>query len=425
MSLVSFVLGLSLGLSICFWNKYQFNHQLKKILKIFPQYEPVKTLSAISLIRRNIKIFKKEYERLLEEVEINEYLWDNSPICYLEIDQENQLIECNKKAREILKIENWKPQNPRLFLELIRCYELDQLIQQTRKTQQSLIIEWEFYPGNFIENESNNSIKNDHNYPIFLKASSYPLKYQQVGIFIENKQEIIDLSKSRERIFSDLSHELRTPLTSLSLLSETLLKKIDNQEKEWVEQMYKEINRLIDLVQNWLDISQIEGNPAQNLHYQTLDLKQLIISAWQSLEILAQEKELIFNYHGVENIYIEADINRLTQVFVNLFDNSIKHSYPQGKIEVNLRLNDQPANSIIIDIIDSGTGFAPSDLPHIFERLYRGDRSRVRSSQQGSGLGLAIVKEIIEAHNGNITAQNNEKNGGAFFQITLPTLFMS
>ena len=417
-----FLLGLIIGLIICFWQKYRLNLQLKEIANSLSQFEQIESLPLISLLRRSINLLNRQYQASQLELEIHQNLLEKIPIGYLRIDEENQLIWCNQEAQNLLKIERWQPQTVRLFLELVRSYELDRLIQQTRKTQQNLLIEWQFYPDNhLLINITNESQNNQSNTSIFLKAYSCPLPQGQVGIFIENKQALVELSRSRDRSFADLNHELRTPLTSMSLLAQALLLRTKNQEKEWVEQMYEEINRLIDLGQNWLDISQLHEDPHQYLHYQSLDLKQLIISAWQCVEVLAKQKNINLSYHGPEIIHIEADMNRLTQVFINLFDNGIKHSYERGIIKVNLLLIGSEHNYIQIDIIDSGTGFNSSDLPHIFERLYRGDRSRIRESRQGSGLGLAIVKEIIEAHHGSIVAQNHPETSGAWFKIQLPT----
>ena len=419
---MAFLLGLIIGLSICFWQQYRINLQLKEILSSLPQFEQIKSLSLISLVRRSINLFNHQYQAAQIELGIYQDLLEKVPIGYLRIDAENQLIYCNQQARDILQIERWQPQKIRLFLELVRSYELDQLIQQTRKMQQNLLIEWQFYPSNhLLINTPNDSQNNQSNNSVFLKAYSFPLAQGQVGIFIENQQALVELSRSHDRSFTDLNHELRTPLTSMSLLAQALLLRTKNQEKEWVEQMYEEINRLINLVQNWLDISQLHEDPHQYLHYQSLDLKQLIASAWQSVEVLAKQKEINLSYSGPEIIHIEADMNRLTQVFINLFDNGIKHSYERGTIKLNLQLIDSEYNYIEIDIIDSGTGFNSSDLPHIFERLYRGDKSRIRESRQGSGLGLAIVKEIIEAHHGSIIAQNHPETSGAWFKIKLPT----
>ena len=417
MDIPSFLLGLTVGLGICLWKHIQTKHQIRKILSSLAPYEPIKSLSTIALLRRTLNIFNRKYKSLQSQQETNHYLLENAPVGYLKVDEENHLTECNQTAIKLLHIERWQPHQLRFFLELVMSFELDQLIQQTRKTQQKLTLEWDFYPHNGLLDKKKSVPSN----PIYLKAYTYPLSEETVVIFIENKQQEKKLNENRHRVFSDLSHELRTPLTSISLLAEALLKRTENQEKKWVEQIDKEVKRLIDLVKNWLDISQLEGNPYQNLQYQTLDLKQLIISSWQSLEALAQQKHIHFHYSGEKHIQIETDLNRLTQVFINLFDNAIKHNDDNGDIQVNVKkLISNQSKLVEINIIDSGKGFTPEDLPYVFERLYRGDKSRRRESRHGSGLGLAIVKEIIEAHNGSITAQNHPQTGSAWLQIILP-----
>ena len=155
---------------------------------------------------------------------------------------------------------------------------------------------------------------------------------------------------------------------------------------------------------------------------------------------MAQQKQLCLAYKGPETIWLRADESRLTQVFLNLFDNSIKHSPPQEAIRVEvtcLEVEDISSDaisepcSVQIDIIDSGSGFSELDLPHVFERLYRGDASRHRLpttsvaseasvGSSGSGLGLSIVQQIIQAHNGTVKARNHPETGGAWLQIKLP-----
>lgn len=417
-----FFFGVCVGLIICLWRNYQINLQLTDILHSLSQFEPVNSLSKLAQVRRNVHLLNDRLYYTQLELDLHHYLLQKIPLGYLRINDENCLIECNATARKILNIQRWNPEILRLFLELVRSYELDQLIQQTRKTQQKLIIEWEFFPTNDNIIESENNLEIEQYNSIYLKAYSYPLPAGQISIFIENQQLIKDLTYRRDQAYSDLSHELRTPLTSMSLLAETLVKYTDDRGKIWVQQMSKEINRLIDLVENWLEITNLEKNPYESLKFQKLDLKQLILSAWQSLQILAEKEEISLQYEGEEEVIISADLNRLTQVFVNLFDNSIKHSYPQGIIKVNVQINHDSYQEKLIEInvIDSGTGFNPSDLPYIFERLYRGDKSRVRNTREGSGLGLSIVKQIIEAHQGKIIANNHPKTQGAWFKITLP-----
>ena len=112
------------------------------------------------------------------------------------------------------------------------------------------------------------------------------------------------------------------------------------------------------------------------------------------------------------------------QVFINLFDNSIKHSPDNSEILVSLR-EDYKNQTIEISILDQGLGFSEKDLPHIFNRLYRGDTSRNRqgtkkeSLRSGCGLRLAITQEIIQAHGGTITAKNHPDTGGAWIEIML------
>jgi len=266
---------------------------------------------------------------------------------------------------------------------------------------------------------------------IALKGYSFPLSNQQVGVFIENRQPLVELSQSRDRTFSDLTHELRTPLTSISLVAENLLSRLQDPERRWVEQMLKETNRLTELVQEWLDLTQLQSAPNRALKYETIRLYDLVQSVWQTLEPIANRKGISLTYNGDRNLIISADRSRLIQVFLNLLDNAIKHNPPEKEILVQtaLYIPEQTSNikQVKIDVIDSGVGFNASDLPYIFERLYRGEKSRVRSQKKlttspsdGSGLGLTIVEQIIQAHGGAIAAKNHPEIGGAWLEIILP-----
>lgn len=218
------------------------------------------------------------------------------------------------------------------------------------------------------------------------------------------------------------------------MLAEALQKRLQNPERRWVDQMLKEIERLMRLVQDWLEISQLQEDPSQSLNYQTLDLKALIDSAWQSLTPLATQKQITLHYEGPQHLSLQGDGERLTQVFVNLFDNSIKHSIAQSSIRVDVtsppsystqEFSPNLNQEIIIDIIDCGEGFLESDLPYVFDRLYRGEPSRARKSsdsdlsRHGSGLGLAIVKQIVQAHGGTIQAKNHPDTRGGWIEIKL------
>jgi two-component system phosphate regulon sensor histidine kinase PhoR len=232
-----------------------------------------------------------------------------------------------------------------------------------------------------------------------------------------------------------LAHELRTPLTAIRLVVETLQSRLEAPLDRWVNRLMHEVDRLINLVQSWLELTQMENNPTMQLNLEMVEMRSLIISAWETLEPIAQRQSLDMVYSGLENIYIQADKSRLYQVFINLLDNSIKYSPNDSNIDIETKIISTDNGQILeINIIDSGAGFAVADLPHVFERFYRGDKARYRSPVNeansptgiaGTGLGLAIVYQIIIAHGGLIKAMNHKETGGAWIQIQLPQIMVN
>ena len=434
---IAFILGLSLGIGFYFWKQWQNKKQLRQIFSsLLTDSNRLNSLPFASLVRRAINSIEQQRQQLEIELQTWQELLEGAPIGYLRVDEENQLLWCNQQARELLAIDRWQRGKVRLLLELVRSYELDRLIEQTRQTQKPQVQEWVFYTTKYTAQEPIAAKQS-----LALKGSSFPLPQGHVAVFLENQQPLVELSQSRDRAFSDLTHELRTPLTAIALVAESLEKRLQNPEKRWVEKMLAEINRLINLVQDWLEISQLQKNPVQNLNYHSIELRELIVSVWQTLEPLAKQKEVSLAYSGPDRLDLQADKSRLAQVFLNLLDNGIKHSPVGGTIEVEVELVSQTQEAqltskqneryIQINIIDSGSGFSESDLPHIFDRLYRGDASRTRqvsdsetekpvSYRYGSGLGLSLVQEIIKAHQGSIEAKNHPDTGGAWLKLILP-----
>ena len=429
MTILSFFLGLLLGLGIYVGQQYRFKQQLKKTLRSYMgnKDEDV-SLPLESLIRRELSELDRQRQQLEQDKQAWQELIEQAPIGYLQVDAENQLLNCNQTAKELLHIDHQRALRVRLLLELVRSYDLDQLIESTRNTQRSQTKEWIFYFTRYVSPQQS-EWETDDTQPlqkvveaIALKGSGFPLPKQQVGVFIENRQPLVELSQSRDRTFADLTHELRTPLTSISLVAENLLRRLQDPERRWVEKMLQETNRLSELVQEWLDLTQLQAAPNKALKYETIKLYDLVQSVWQTLEPIAKRKEVTLSYQGDRQLVISADRSRIIQVFINLLDNAIKHSSAGNGILVQVLA--QSSKQIKIDVIDSGSGFNISDLPYIFERLYRGDKSRARepqnTSSDGSGLGLAIVEQIIQAHGGTISAKNHPQIGGAWLEILLP-----
>ena len=430
MAAVDFCLGVIVGLSFYFWKRHQFRHHLKLVLKSFsPSGDWVSSLPPLSLVRRELTYAHQQNQKLVQQLEIWQELIDRAPIGFLRVDRENRLLWCNQQARQLLNIDRWQPEQVRLLLELVRSYELDRLIEKTRQSQQKQTQEWTFYYTHHASKPPNNPPANIAKKieSLALQAYGFPIPEGEVGIFVVDRQALVDLSKSREEAFADLTHELRTPLTSIALVAENLLKRLNNPERRWVEQMLQEINRLVDLIQEWLDLTQLQADPHQSLKYDLVELPSLIFSVWHILKPIADKKNVTLAYSGTESVNIEADRSRLIQVLLNLLDNGIKHSPVGGQILVEVKPTIEDNTAVEINIIDSGSGFASADLPYVFERLYRGDKSRTRQGQTkklstsgGSGLGLAIAKQIVEAHQGSIKAHNHPETRGAWLKILLP-----
>ncbi|MCC5653388.1 PAS domain-containing sensor histidine kinase [Nostoc sp. XA013] len=424
MLLLGFFLGLAVGIGFWVWQQVQLNRYLRRLLQPLTSHSQKMGLLLIPGLQQKIAMVKQQQQDLQQSLQTYKDLLDFAPLGYLQVDEENQLLWCNRQAQEILYLQRWQPEQVRLLLELVRSYELDHLIEQTRDCQKPQIGEWIFHPSRDDAAEMQ-TIKS-----LALRASSLPLPNGEVGVFLENRQPLLDINKVRDRSFSDLAHELRTPLTSIRLVAETLQTRLEPPLNRWVNRLMQEVDRLINLVQSWLDLTQMEANPTMQLQTKAVELRSLITSVWETLEPLAVRQHLSLSYSGPENLWIKADQARIYQVFLNLLDNSIKYSLPCTSIRVEAKIlstkhNDAASSILEINLIDSGVGFSEADLPHIFERFYRGDKARTHSPQDGNsigvivgnGLGLAIVEQIILAHGGSIKAMNHPETGGAWMQI--------
>lgn len=440
MFLLGFLFGLAVGLCFWVWYQVQLNRYLERILQPFSSHHdkinsPLLPFSRnlSERLRRVMSIAKQNQQDLHFSVETYKQLLDSAPLGYLQVDEENQLLWCNRQARDILHLQRWQPGQVRLLLELVRSYELDQLIEQTRDWQKPQVREWVFHPSR-DHTQAMLELKS-----LALEATSLPLPGGQVGVFLENRQPLLDMNQQRDRSFSDLAHELRTPLTSIRLVAETLQTRLEPPFDRWINRLMQEVERLINLVQSWLELTQMETNSTMILHIEAVEVRSLIASVWETLEPLAKYQNLHISYSGLESIYIQADKSRIYQVFLNLLDNCIKYSLPDTDIHIEIKLiavsefipSENQSQLLEINIIDSGNGFAVSDLPHVFERFYRGDQARHHESRPeisesttitGSGLGLSIVRQIILAHGGTIKAMNHPETGGAWIQIHLPQI---
>jgi len=216
----------------------------------------------------------------------------------------------------------------------------------------------------------------------------------------------------KKQITSDVAHELRTPLSTLQISVEAVMDGIIKMDANRVKSIHDEILRLTKIVKDLEQLTQIEH--LTQLELSTFDLKELIDECIYSLEIKRKDKSINLELI-TETLLIEADRNRLYQVFYNLILNAYNYSNNDSSLLIEI-IN--KGKEVVIQIKDTGIGIPEESLPYIFERFYRVDSSRTRESG-GNGIGLTIVKQFIEAHSGSIEVES-ELNKGTIFTIILP-----
>lgn len=222
------------------------------------------------------------------------------------------------------------------------------------------------------------------------------------------KQEVI-----RKRLTSDVAHELRTPLANVSSQLEALIEGVWEPTADRLQRCYDELGRISNLVSDLEKLRQIE-NENMSLKREPVDLLELSQEVRMAFEAELEKKQLSCIVTGEPSV-VSGDPKRLYQVIFNLMSNAVKYSAEGGNIRI--QVNDtEKAAALIVE--DQGIGIPEADLPLIFERFYRTDRSRNRKTG-GAGIGLTIAKEIIRAHDGKIAVESKEGRGSRFI-VTLP-----
>jgi heavy metal sensor kinase len=219
---------------------------------------------------------------------------------------------------------------------------------------------------------------------------------------------------SQRQFMEDISHELKTPLSVLKGELEVALKRIRSaQEYETtLHSSLEEVNHLAGIVENLLTLARFDAKTT-TLQAASVDLNLLIKDTLEAISVLAVQKNVTLQLKGDHVADVLADKNQLKRMVLNILDNAIKYTPPGGTISVDLRRQKDSAD---IDITDTGIGIPENELPHIFDRFYRVDKSR---SSIGFGLGLSIAQSIAMAHGGRIYVKNNVPQG-TIFTISLP-----
>ena len=236
-----------------------------------------------------------------------------------------------------------------------------------------------------------------------------------VTAFNDTLGRLEQLFSSQQRFLADVSHELRTPLTVIKGNAD-LMRRMQKVDKESLDNIEDEADRLTRLVGDLLLEAQAESGKLP-LHFAPVELDTLLLEVFKEMRVLARERVQL-KLPEIDQIVINGDRDRLKQVLINLVSNAIKYT-PQGG-EVFLSLGKVGDNARLI-VRDTGQGIPSEDLPHIFERFYRAEKSRSRSKVSGFGLGLSIAYWIVNHHGGQIEVDSAEGKGTTFC-IYLPLI---
>ncbi|MDO9556382.1 MAG: ATP-binding protein [Coriobacteriia bacterium] len=230
-------------------------------------------------------------------------------------------------------------------------------------------------------------------------------------------RELKEEERRKTRFVSDVSHELRTPLTAIRGAAETLLDGDvpADDERRFLETMVRESDRLARLANDLLILQRIEGATGE-LPLRRVRLRVIADRAIEGLEALLDERGVTVSIEG-DAPTVLGDSDRLQQVVANLLDNASRMTPRGGAVKVVLAEEDGHA---VLSVLDEGPGIPEEALTHLFDRFYRAQASRDRSSG-GAGLGLAIVQAIVQAHAGTIVAENLP-DGGSAFTLRLPSI---
>ncbi|MDR2357149.1 MAG: hypothetical protein LBD92_03550 [Oscillospiraceae bacterium] len=229
----------------------------------------------------------------------------------------------------------------------------------------------------------------------------------------QSEQRLSEQENLRKRLTADVAHELRTPLAAVASHLEAMTEGIWEPTPERLSSCREEILRIATLVADLQQLAQIDGDNLK-LSRSAVNLLELTRVITHNFAAETAKKDISAAVSG-DACEVSADRDRISQVITNLISNAVKFTPDGGHISVTVT---DAENSGVIEICDDGTGIAESELPYIFERFYRTDKSRSRKTG-GAGVGLTIARSIVEAHGGTVRAENRA-GGGSHFTVTLP-----
>ena len=232
--------------------------------------------------------------------------------------------------------------------------------------------------------------------------------YKAVVLLREEREQAQGAKKNLADNMADLSHQLKTPAASIGLTLSLLKKKAwDEETKQDIGRMEGQVGHLQHLVGSMLTLSRLDAGVLE-LEEKEFDLEEMLVDAVQPFVRQMEEKGICFGIQGADGISLSGDFGWCSEAFGNIIKNCVEHTPERG--DISIVCCDNPIYTEIV-IQDSGGGFDGADIPHLFERFYRG----AGSSKDSAGIGLALSKSIIEKENGTVTAENTQTGGAGFY----------
>jgi two-component system phosphate regulon sensor histidine kinase PhoR len=323
------------------------------------------------------------------------------------LDRYGKITTANKMARDIFEIKDSMLQQHNM--QVLGNSQLDRAVQQTAKQGQSMMI--------YLKT---NVHGNTRVFQVFLGPIT--ATEHEITSILSVFHDITALQDMHDRqvdFVANASHELATPLTTIKGFAETLLDgALEDRtlSSKFLTIIHTEAERMQRLVNELLQLAKLNSHEyRKQVKLEATHLTPLLYTVKEDLKTNAAEKNIAVDVHGDCDPVIMANPDWLKQILINLLDNSIKYTQPFGKVAITCLQEDEQA---ILLVEDTGIGIPATDVPLIFDRFYRVDRARSRTSG-GTGLGLSIVKFIVEMHGGTIEVKSS-LNIGTTFTIRLP-----
>jgi two-component system phosphate regulon sensor histidine kinase PhoR len=319
----------------------------------------------------------------------------------LMVDEHGAILVLNSAAENMFGFEEEEAVG-RSLIEVVRHHQIVDLWDQCKRLAEPQSAAFEF--GQM---------------QTFIEVSAIPFENTMQGnvlILVRDLTQVRRLETIRQDFISNVSHELRTPMASLRALVDTLLGgavETPADAEHFLGQMDNELDSLTQMVTELFELSRIESGRVP-LEKVPTPPDELLKAAYSRIRLQAERANLEVVLSYPESLpLVSADPSRISQVLGNLLHNAIKFTPEGGKITLGA---DEVERDVVFTVQDNGVGIPSDELPRIFERFYKADRSR---SGGGTGLGLAISRHLIDAHGGRIWVESVEGRGSAFF-FTLP-----